>query len=41
MKQKHPFQKLEKTFEGELFLDETARLVYATDASSYRQIPQA
>ncbi|MEI7663759.1 MAG: FAD-binding and (Fe-S)-binding domain-containing protein, partial [Bacteroidota bacterium] len=28
-----------KEFEGELFTDETQRLLYATDASAYRQVP--
>lgn len=32
---------LKKELEGDLFLDEYTRLQYATDASSYREVPQA
>jgi FAD/FMN-containing dehydrogenase/Fe-S oxidoreductase len=32
---------LKKTFDGEVFWDEPIRLVYATDASAYREIPAA
>ena len=30
---------LKKSFEGEVFTDETTRLMYATDASAYREVP--
>src|SRR5450631_291064 len=32
---------LSSRFEGELFTDETTRILYATDASAYREIPLA
>ncbi len=32
---------LKKSFEGEIFTDEATRLMYATDASAYREIPMA
>jgi FAD/FMN-containing dehydrogenase/Fe-S oxidoreductase len=32
---------LKQTLEGEFFTDETTRKLYATDASAYREIPQA
>ena len=35
------FSALEKGFEGELYLDETTRRLYATDASAYRELPLA
>ncbi len=35
------FGALEKVFEGEFFTDETTRRLYATDASAYRELPQA
>jgi FAD/FMN-containing dehydrogenase/Fe-S oxidoreductase len=35
------FSKLSDTLEGELFTDETTRILYATDASAYREMPQA
>lgn len=35
------FSALEKEFEGELFTNETVRRLYATDASAYREMPQA
>jgi FAD/FMN-containing dehydrogenase/Fe-S oxidoreductase len=34
-------QQLKAELEGELFLDETMRLLYATDASAYREMPLA
>ncbi len=34
-------QLLEKGFEGEIFVDDSIRLMYATDASAYREIPLA
>lgn len=30
---------LEKDFEGDLFFDELSKIIYSTDASSYREIP--
>ena len=35
------FKKLASEIEGELFFDSMMRKIYATDASSYREIPQA
>jgi FAD/FMN-containing dehydrogenase/Fe-S oxidoreductase len=35
------FGVLEKALEGEFFTDDTTRRLYATDASAYREIPQA
>ncbi len=35
------FDGLKNSLEGELYLDETTRKVYATDASAYREIPIA
>lgn len=35
------FDGLKNNLEGELFIDETTRKVYATDASAYREIPIA
>jgi FAD/FMN-containing dehydrogenase/Fe-S oxidoreductase len=35
------FSKLSDTLEGEFFTDETTRILYATDASAYREMPQA
>ncbi|MFK5854636.1 MAG: FAD-linked oxidase C-terminal domain-containing protein [Bacteroidota bacterium] len=32
---------LEKIFSGEIFIDEPTRLMYATDASAYREVPIA
>src|SRR5580692_3627667 len=34
-------QQLKTEFEGELFLDEAMRILYATDASAYREMPLA
>jgi FAD/FMN-containing dehydrogenase/Fe-S oxidoreductase len=36
-----PFNLLAQTIDGELFTDNTHRIIYATDGSSYREIPQA
>src|SRR4051794_14145926 len=35
------FGKLKSELQGELFLDETTRRLYATDASAYREMPTA
>jgi FAD/FMN-containing dehydrogenase/Fe-S oxidoreductase len=35
------FNALKKSLEGQLFTDETTRRLYATDASAYREMPQA
>lgn len=35
------FDSLKRALEGELFVDETIRRLYATDASAYRQVPLA
>src|SRR5436309_8089026 len=44
----HPFlsmtqklHNLSSVLEGELFTDETTRILYATDASAYRELPLA
>lgn len=37
----HFLEVLHEKLQGELHLDETIRRLYATDASSYRQIPLA
>jgi FAD/FMN-containing dehydrogenase/Fe-S oxidoreductase len=39
-KQDH-LQEIKKKFTGEILSDEISRLIYATDASSYRQVPLA
>lgn len=36
-----PFHLLAQTIDGDLFTDNTHRIIYATDGSSYREIPQA
>ncbi|MGD9558958.1 MAG: FAD-binding oxidoreductase, partial [Mangrovibacterium sp.] len=41
MKPDDPFYPLKQTLEGDLFTDNVQRVLYATDASSYREIPQA
>ena len=38
---KHHLQKLAKSLQGDLFFDKTMRTLYATDASSYRELPLA
>ena len=38
---KQQLQKLAKSLEGDLFFDKTMRTLYATDASSYRELPLA
>ncbi len=35
------FENIKKSIEGEILTDKTNRIIYATDASSYREIPQA
>ena len=35
------FEKLSQSIDGELYSDKTHRIVYSTDASSYRELPQA
>jgi FAD/FMN-containing dehydrogenase/Fe-S oxidoreductase len=41
MKNDLPFEELSKTIEGELYTDHVHRVIYSTDASSYRELPQA
>jgi len=41
MKSSLPFEKLAQSIEGELLTDNINRIIYATDGSSYREIPQA
>ena len=36
-----PFEKLALSIEGDFFTDNINRIIYATDGSSYREIPQA
>lgn len=38
---KEKFRQLTKTLDGEFYFDKTMRILYATDASAYREIPQA
>ncbi len=37
----HLFTKLQQNFEGEILTDELSKVIYATDASVYREKPQA
>ena len=41
MKSSFPFEKLAQFIEGELLTDNINRIIYATDGSSYREIPLA
>lgn len=41
MKNELPFEILSQSIDGELYNDNTHRIVYSTDASSYRELPQA
>jgi FAD/FMN-containing dehydrogenase/Fe-S oxidoreductase len=41
MKNVLPFDELSQTIDGELYIDKTHRIIYSTDASSYRELPQA
>ncbi len=41
MKQEIIFESLGKELEGDLYTDDTQRILYATDASAYREIPVA
>ncbi len=41
MKNDLPFNKLSQSVDGELHNDKVHRIIYSTDASSYREIPQA
>src|ERR1700759_1426168 len=36
-----PLEQLKKSLEGEFYTDETMRILYATDASAYREMPLA
>ena len=36
-----PFFPLKESLDGDVFTDQVQRVIYATDASSYREIPQA
>ena len=38
---KDKLQQLNQQLEGDLFFDDTMRLLYATDASAYRELPLA
>ena len=41
MKENDPFFPLKQILQGDLYTDNVQRVLYATDASSYREIPQA
>ncbi|MDP3432894.1 MAG: FAD-binding and (Fe-S)-binding domain-containing protein, partial [Bacteroidota bacterium] len=41
MKPTDPFFPLKQSLEGDAFTDQVQKVIYATDASSYREIPQA
>jgi FAD/FMN-containing dehydrogenase/Fe-S oxidoreductase len=41
MKEDGRFDRLRKEIKGDLYTDETQRILYATDASAYREMPQA
>jgi len=41
MKLSDPFFPLKRLLDGDVFTDQVQRVIYATDASSYREIPQA
>ena len=41
MKPTDPFFSLKQSLEGDLYTDQVQKVLYATDASSYREIPQA
>ncbi len=41
MKSTLPFEKLSQSIDGELYSDNTHRILYSTDASSYREMPLA
>ena len=41
MKNNFPFDQLAKSLDGELYTDKVKRVIYSTDASSYREIPLA
>ena len=41
MKNSVPYERLSATIDGDLYTDKTHRIVYSTDASSYRELPQA
>lgn len=36
-----PFYQLKQSLEGDIFTDQVQKVLYATDASSYRELPQA
>jgi FAD/FMN-containing dehydrogenase/Fe-S oxidoreductase len=41
MKPTDPFFPLKQSLEGDVFTDQVMKIIYATDASSYREIPRA
>ena len=41
MKPTDPFFSLKQSLDGDVFTDQVQKVIYATDASSYREIPQA
>jgi FAD/FMN-containing dehydrogenase len=41
MKPTDAFFALKQSLDGDVFTDQVQKIIYATDASSYREIPQA
>jgi len=41
MKSSDPYYRLKQTLDGDVFTDQVQKVIYATDASSYREIPSA
>ena len=41
MKNDLPFKELSQAIDGEFYTDNIHRIIYSTDASSYRELPQA
>ncbi len=41
MKQNDPFFPLKQSLDGDVYTDQVQKVIYATDASAYREIPQA
>lgn len=41
MKPTNPFFNLKQSLDGDVFTDQVQKVIYATDASSYRELPQA
>jgi len=41
MKSSDPFYQLKQSLEGDVFTEQVQRVIYATDASAYRELPVA